>query len=359
MQFPHFIQSTHLSCAEVDKLLLLHHAYRIGQASGFADKLPCTRSLIAPQPEITLSHFLLSLFNTQTPIWCVADNELLFAMLEALNDCSAEQYPLDAEQILLLTVWFELLLLNSWVFPDDPDWLLFTKPQLTCPAMVERVEAFLTRVNQTLFPVDSEVFHLDPDALLWLVHYVPVTPLGYSIETENLQYYAEPARTVLSLIAHEKEVLHEAWLDEEEALLSMPKIPVSDLAATIREMVELPLVIRFGLPLLIESIEGTTGNLWLDVSYEALLEGYFGFEPWSPDVIAIYQEEWSIGKSLFEQLNALQTWVAEDEEAHMQQIQQLLIAARILKDKPDGQTCCARNLPRRRLHYQTRGRRDS
>lgn len=280
---------------------------------------------------------VLAFFYAQVPVWHADTFDSFIELLHLVIDVEENSLPYNRKgQLSLLLVWYELMWLNSWVFEDSPAWLDVGPPKLCCHYLSDLVTSFLQRVETQLFPIETELVDPhDPDSLLWALRQVHVVPMGFSLDSEtDISYYAEPIQTVMTLIAFERGIVATLFHGEETPYaMTQAKFPISDLAPVIKQMTALPAIIREGLSTLIASIEGETGNIWLDVSYEDIQVGNLSIEPWSRHVVEIYTTEWQTAEPLHNRILTLIEWVRENPDTRMTQIWQTLIAARVMASR--------------------------
>ncbi len=293
--------------------------------------------MASPHFENSLACVVLALFHAQIPIWETKDYAAIVEQLRLTSTASGTGLSINEEQALLLQIWWELNALNSWVFPQAPEWLTCETPQLNSTYLVNKISAFLQKVDGELFPLDIDlVDHFDLESLLWALREIPVMPLGYSTDSDidDPSNYAEPIPTLLTLFGYELGLEDENRADWKAPVsIQMPRIPISDLADTLRQMHELPKVLSVGLPHLLDSITRNTGNIWLDCSYADIAVGEVGLERWHPETVRFYAAQWREAEPIFDSTMALVDWVKQDAEQCMNHIFRVLTAARIVKDK--------------------------
>jgi hypothetical protein len=206
-----------------------------------------------------------------------------------------------------------LATLYAMVFPDQPDWLSAETVNWTEEEQVAAaVERFLRRVS-ALFPVHDEIWDIDLEVVEWRLHEIPIIPMGYDLWHDDWQDLKEPACYLLHLrhSRYEDEVNYPR--SEFAELYPAQAVPRSlephTLVASLRAMVAkgaLPEPLD-ALPDLIEMLEQTCGNFWLDVGELSLAEGG-GYPLWSVEEVTWLAGEWRKAKPAMDRIQRLLDW---------------------------------------------------
>ena len=199
--------------------------------------------------------------------------------------------------------------LYEMVFPDRPEWLsgevVDWEDETEVAAAVER---FLGRVS-ALFPVHDDIWDVDLEVVEWRLYEIPVIAMGYDIWNDEWEDLKEPAPYLLHMrySRHDEDspYLHNEFEDLYPDHLMPRYLEPHRLVETLRQMV-LPEPLD-ALPDLIEMLDHSTGNSWLDVGELSLAEGG-GYPPWNREDVEWLAEEWQKAKPILEHIHRLLDW---------------------------------------------------
>ncbi len=199
--------------------------------------------------------------------------------------------------------------LYEMVFPDRPEWLssevVDWEDETAVAAAVER---FLGRVS-ALFPVHDDIWDVDLEVVEWRLYEIPVIPMGYDIWHDEWEDLKEPAPYLLHMCYSRHDEDRSYRRDEFEDLypdhLTPRYLEPHRLVETLRQMA-LPEPLD-ALPDLIEMLDHSTGNSFLDVGELSLAEGG-GYPPWNREDVEWLAEEWQKAKPILERLHRLLDW---------------------------------------------------
>ena len=200
-------------------------------------------------------------------------------------------------------------------FPDHSEWLdeevVNWKNEEDVGAVVER---FLKRVN-TLFPVHDDFWDVDLEVVEWRLWEIPIMTMGYDEWYDGWEDLKEPAPYLLHMCYSRRDEDHPDQLDEFEELYPQHQTPrylePHRLVETLRSMM-LPQPLD-ALPDLIEMLNHSTGNVWLDVGEVSLAEGG-GYPPWERENVEWLTEEWQEAKPVIDRIHRLLDWQNNSEE---------------------------------------------
>lgn len=221
--------------------------------------------------------------------------------------------------------------LYEMVFPDRPEWLeqeaVDWADEEDVTAAVER---FLGRVN-TLFPVHEEVWDADLEAVEWRLYEIPVMPMGYDLWHDDWADLREPAPYLLHM-QHSRDADDHLYGRATFASLYPdhqvpPGLEPQRLVDALRQFSACPERRRKGdrrklllppelaaLPDLIQMLDYSTGNAWLDVGEMSLAEGG-GYPEWSRENVDWLGEEWRKARPVLDGVLSLLNWKNENDEA--------------------------------------------
>ena len=199
--------------------------------------------------------------------------------------------------------------LYEMVFPDHPEWLsgevVDWKDETEVAVAVER---FLARVN-TLFPVHDDIWDVDLEVVEWRLWEIPVIPMGYDEWYDGWDDLKEPAPYLLHMRYSRRDEDSPYSRDEFADLYPDQQVPrhleSHRLVRKLREMA-LPEPLD-GLPDLIEMLDHSTDNSFLDVGELSLAEGG-GYPPWNQEDVEWLAEEWQKAKPILEGIHRLLDW---------------------------------------------------
>lgn len=199
--------------------------------------------------------------------------------------------------------------LYEMVFPDHPEWLdgevVDWQDDTEVAAAVER---FLGRVS-TLFPVHDDIWDVDLEAVEWRLYEVPVMPMGYDIWYDEWEDLKEPAPYLLHMCYSRHDEDRPYRRNEFADLYPDHQVPrylePHRLVETMRRLA-LPEPLD-ALPDLIEMLDHSTGNSWLDVGELSLAEGG-GYPQWTPEDVAWLAEEWQKAQPALDRVTRLLDW---------------------------------------------------
>lgn len=199
--------------------------------------------------------------------------------------------------------------LYEMVFPAHPEWLsaevVDWEDETEVAAAVER---FLGRVS-ILFPVHDDIWDVDLEIVEWRLYEIPVIPMGYDLWYDDWLDLKEPAPYLLHMRYSRHDDDHPYRRDEFEDLypdhLTPRYLEPHRLVKTLRQ-VELPEPLD-ALPDLIEMLDHSTGNSWLDVGELSLAEGG-GYPLWNQEDVEWLAEEWQKAKPILDRIHRLLDW---------------------------------------------------
>ncbi len=215
--------------------------------------------------------------------------------------------------------------LYEMVFSDHPEWLseevVDWEDETEIATAVER---FLGRVS-TLFPVHDDIWDVDPSAgseealemVEWRLWEIPVIPMGYDEWYDEWHDLKEPASYLLHMRYSRRDEDSPYGRDEFEDLypdhLTPRYLEPRRLIKTLRQIcaersrsMELPEPLE-ALPDLIEMLDHSTGNSWLDVGELSLTEGG-GYPPWNREDVEWLAAEWQKAKPILDRIHRLLDW---------------------------------------------------
>jgi hypothetical protein len=233
-----------------------------------------------------------------------------------------------------------LAALYAMVFPDRPDWLDAETVDWTADEQVAAaLERFLRRVSR-LFPVHDEIWDLDLETIEWRLQEIPIAPLGYDLWYDEWQDFKEPAPYLLHMCHSRQEEAGQARRSEFARLYPQHRTPRSLaphlLVDSLRQMAaeqSLPEPLD-ALPDLIEMLEESCGNFWLDVGELSLAEGG-GYPVWSAEEVAWLAAEWRRAGPIMDRVQRLLDWQNETPEQidrKLTAVRDALLAAQERKD---------------------------
>lgn len=200
------------------------------------------------------------------------------------------------------------------VFPDHPEWLDEEVVDWESEeAVVGAAERFLNRVS-VLFPVHDDIWDVDLEIIEWRLWEIPVIPMGFDEWIDGWDDLKEPAPYLLHIsCAHmrhsrgdeDSPYLRDEFADEYPDHLVPRYLEPQRLVKTLREM-GLPEPLD-ALPDLVEMLDHSTGNAWLDVGECALAEGG-GYPLWNPEEVAWLAEQWQQAKPVLDRVHRLLDW---------------------------------------------------
>jgi hypothetical protein len=238
--------------------------------------------------------------------------------------------PADLPPLHFLSLADWLGELHEMVFPDRPEWLQQEAVDWTDEEDVAAaVERFLGCVN-TLFPVHEEVWDADLEAIEWRLYEIPVLPMGYNLWHDSWEDLQEPAPYLLHMscahMQHSRDVENRPYgRDTFAGLYPDHQVPrelepqqlVDALCQTCDEegrSTRLPQPERIALPDLIQMLDQSTGNVWLDMGEISLAEGG-GYPEWSQENVDWLAEEWRKARPMLDGILSLLNWKNENAGA--------------------------------------------
>lgn len=207
--------------------------------------------------------------------------------------------------------------LYEMVFPDRPEWLsgevVDWEEETEVAAAVER---FLGRVS-TLFPVHDDIWDVDLEVVEWRLYEIPVVPMGYDIWHDEWEDLKEPAPYLLHMCysrhdedrPYRRDEFADLYPDHQTPRYLEPHRLVEALRQACAERsrsMGLPEPLD-ALPDLIEMLDHSTGNSWLDVGELSLAEGG-GYPPWNREDVDWLAEEWQKAKPILDRIHRLLDW---------------------------------------------------
>ena len=195
------------------------------------------------------------------------------------------------------------------VFPVHPEWLDEEVVDWESEeAVAGAAERFLNRVS-VLFPVHDDIWDIDLEVIEWRLWEIPVIPMGFDEWFDGWDDLKEPAPYLLHM-RHSRSDEDVPYLSNEFADLYLDHLVPGylephRLVKTLREMA-LPEPLD-ALPDLVEMLEHSTGNAWLDVGECALAEGG-GYPLWNPEDVAWLAEQWQKAKPTLDRVHRLLDW---------------------------------------------------
>jgi hypothetical protein len=207
--------------------------------------------------------------------------------------------------------------LYELVFPDRPEWLSGEVVDWEDETEVAAaVEQFLARVS-TLFPVHDDIWDVDPSAnsgealevVEWRLYEIPVITMGYDEWYDGWDDLKEPASYLLHMRYSRRDEDSPYLRDEFAGLYPDQQVPrhleSHRLVKILREMA-LPEPLD-ALPDLIEMLDHSTGNSFLDVGELSLAEGG-GYPPWNQEDVEWLAAEWQKAKPILDRIHQLLDW---------------------------------------------------
>ena len=243
-----------------------------------------------------------------------------------------DPFPHRLPPLAYLQVAARLSELYELVFPKNPHWLTEQRVDwLNDEAVGAAIETFLQRVGQ-LFPIGEEIWEPSSDQFDWFLYVIPVTPVGFEIWHDDWEDFKEPAAYLLHII-HDSNVCFSSIsgtdLETHYGDLLLPEhLEPQRLVETLRTL-PTPTPELSALPDLIEMLNGTTGNPWLDYSESDLAE-MVSYPRWDADNIAWLHTEWQEAEPIWDGVAALLNWQNEDAtaiEAKLTAVHQQLLLA--------------------------------
>jgi hypothetical protein len=211
------------------------------------------------------------------------------------------------------------------IFPNHPEWLDEEVVDWEDEEDVAAaVECFLGRVC-TLFPVHDDIWDIDLSAdseqvlevVEWRLWEIPVIPMGYDEWYDGWDDLKEPAAYLLHMRYSRRDEDSPYLRDEFEELypdhLTPRYLEPHRLVETLRQTcaersrsmaLPEPLV---ALPDLIEMLDHSTGNSFLDVGELSLSEGG-GYPPWKQGDVEWLAEVWQEAKLILDRFHRLRVW---------------------------------------------------
>lgn len=258
--------------------------------------------------------------QTDTPYPPFGNSPRILDIRQTLQTTAAEMQGIPCANIPPLS--FLLLAdrlgeLYEMVFPDHPEWVDEEAVDWENEeAVAGAVERFLNRVS-VLFPVHDDIWDVDPSAgsgqvlevVEWRLYEIPVMPMGYDHWYDGWDNFKEPAPYLLYMSYsrgnEESPFVRDEFADEYPDHLVPRYLEPHRLVKTLRGMA-LPEPLN-ALPDLIEMLNHSTGNAWLDVGECALAEGG-GYPLWNPEDVAWLAEQWQQAKPVLDRIHRLLDW---------------------------------------------------
>ena len=199
--------------------------------------------------------------------------------------------------------------LYEMVFPDRPEWLsgevVDWEDETEVAAAVER---FLGRVS-ALFPVHDDIWDVDLEVVEWRLYEIPVIPMGYDEWYDGWDDLKEPASYLLHMRYSRRDedspYLRDEFADQYPDHQTPRYLESHRLVEALRQMA-LPEPLD-ALPDLIEMLDHSTGNSFLDVGELSLAEGG-GYPPWNREDVEWLAEEWQKAKPILDRIHRLLDW---------------------------------------------------
>jgi hypothetical protein len=217
--------------------------------------------------------------------------------------------------------------LYEMVFPDHPEWLNeevvdWEDEEDVAPA----VERFLGRVSSLLFPVYDDIWDVDLEVVEWRLYEIPVMAMGYDEWYDGWDDLKEPAPYLLNMRhsrhnedrPYRRNEFDELYPDHQVPCYLEPHCLVESLREICTESrssecspggsqnIALPEPLG-ALPDLIEMLDHSTGNWWLDVGELSLADGG-GYPPWNKEDMEWLAEEWRKAEPILERIHRLLNW---------------------------------------------------
>ncbi len=241
---------------------------------------------------------------------------------------SAPSLTLPPLQALLTAV--RLGELCEFVFPEQPDLLDEVIDWSDVDAGVAAIECFLHRVN-ALFPVREDIWDASLEFAESFLYGIPVIPMGLDIWYDGWCEMLEPAPYLLHMtwsrdgmkgMYRSDDEFDELYPDYPVPEFLEPQRLVDELRQILTEREErylLPASLLAALPDFILMLNGTTGNVWLDVGESALAESG-GYPNWSHENIEWLTESWEEAEPVLDSVIALMKWGESSQKGRAEKI---------------------------------------
>lgn len=281
---------------------------------------------------VIITTLLAAIWARRYPVW--EDKSLLRQVGHLIDHVQHEAAwqgaALSALAVAGLDVYLTLGVRFAQYFPDNKTWTADVSA-LDETSLAAGIETFLTAVNEQYFPVEEEVWVDELEYLAGRLEVIDLLPAGYDLDPDfaDLDQHPEPVRTCLILAAAELNACFPGLAVEEE-MDELPLIDLDSLSEIIPTM-PLPEPIRDGLPVLLDMVRHTTGNVWLDFSYSALAQGGIVLPEWEPDNVTWLRQEWQAAQALIEVERQLINWVTADEPTRLPAVRSAVFLAYINK----------------------------